>query len=177
MNLVQANQINSKISYTPSTASNSCLNGFIVDCSTCEPNEKLRVKIKVEWSGFDNSNTAGTFRMFFQGSTHEVATNEFNWSANNMVTSGLVNKQNLTDLVLSATSGVAVIEQIVTVSSLFPTVRDKLYVGIRTDYSNGTGKITISELEVIKDKYYVNSETTELKIAEKYIVAKQFYEY
>lgn len=176
-NLVQADQINKSFSYTPSTGTNSCLTGYTVDYSDCEAGEKLHIRIKVEWSGFDTSNTAGTFAMWFQGATYNVANAAWEWAGNNMVPPALNSAQDLKTLVLSASSGTKVIETTATVGSHYPGTRTKEHVGIRTDYSNGTGKITISELEVIKDKYYASSDTSELRIAENYIAAERFYEY
>ncbi len=176
-NLVQQDQINKSFSYTPSTGSNATLTGYTIDYSDCVAGEKLHIKIKVEWSGFDTSNTSGTFDMWFQGATYNITNSTWEWAGNNMVPPALNSAQDLTNLVLSASSGTKVIEATATVGSQYPGTRTKEHMGIRTDYSNAKGKITISGLEVIRDKYYTSSDTSELRVAKDYIAAERFYEY
>ena len=161
MNLVQQDQINKTFSYTPSTNTNSCIHpGYVVDYSNCKPGEKIYCRIKVEWNGFDESNTNGTFNMWFQGDNYNNTTNVWEWKGTSLVANALNNKQSLKTLVLSKASGTAIItSDAYTIPSNFPNPYIKGRMGIRTDYSNGTGWIAISELEVVQEKYYVGEKT------------------
>ena len=160
MNLVQQDQINKIFKYTPTTGNNSCMQGFTVDYSNCKPGEKIYCRIKVEWNGFDESNTDGTFDMRFQGSNYNNITNVWEWKGTSLVANALNLKQPLKTLVLSKTSGTAIIiSDEYTIPSDFPDPYIKGFMGIRTDYSNGTGWIAISELEVVQEKYYTSENT------------------
>ena len=176
MNLVQQDQINDKYTYTPSTGTNSCVTGYTVDYSSCKAGDKVYCRIKVEWSGFDTSNTDGTFAMRFQGANYNATTNTWDWKVNAIAPVALNNKQSLTSLVLSKSSGSAVIiSDAYAVTESYPSPYTKANVGIRTDYSNGSGIITISELEVIPEKYYINASSS-LKVANNYVSSQDFIE-
>ena len=171
-NLVIDTQINNIYSYTPSTTSNSCTEGYTVDFSNCVSGEKVYLRIKVSWSGFDASNTSGTFKIRFQGSNYNFTDDVWEWTTQYPSNS----KQDLTNLVLGTTSGTKIIETSLTIPSEIPTKYTKCHVGLRSDYSNGTGSITISGLEVIPERYYINSGLTSLKINKNYISSNEIYE-
>ena len=177
MNLVQQDQINNKYTYTPGTGNNSCIEGYTVDYSSCKAGEKVYCRIKVEWNGFDTSNTNGTFSMNFQGSNYNNTTSTWEWKVDSIATSALNNAQSLKTLVLSATSGNAVItSNAYTIPSSYPSPYTKSHMGIRTNYSNGTGWIAISELEVIPEKYYTSSSSA-LKVSNNYTSSENIYEF
>ena len=154
MNYVQQSQVGASFQYTPSTGINSCIGGYTIDFSNCTAGEKIYIRLKVEWNGFDTSNTNGDFSMWFQGDTYHV-TNGWEWAGNPVVAAALSWMYNLKNLVLSSASGSTILKTSTTIHSDYPSVRKYAHMGIRTDYSNGTGWIRISELEVIPEKYYV----------------------
>lgn len=170
MNYVDERYIGKSFQYTPSTGTNSCLGGFIVNYPNCIPGEKIYISIKVEWNGFDTSNTNGTFSMYFQGATYNVSTGEWEWAGHNNVSYAL---GGLTSLVLSSLTGSAILKSSCIIDSQYPSVRTREYLGIRSDYSNGTGWIRISDLEVIPERYYVPKNqiggSTSLHIGKDYI--------
>lgn len=178
-NLVIESDIGKTYSYTPTTGVNSCITGFTVDYSNCTAGEKIYARIKVEWSGFDTSNTAGKFAMWFQGATYNVTTDAWEWTGNNIVPAYL--GSSVTNLILSKESGSAIVEVIATVPSVYPGTKTKENVGLRSDYSNGKGTISISDLVVVQEKYYTPSSSLSnsgpaIKIAEDYVVSNELYE-
>ena len=137
-------------SYTPTTAQNSCMEGYVVWTEILKSDEPFFISIDVEWSGFDNSNTSGTFDMWFQGSQRKNTT--YGWTTSNPFTEALNNAQDLGTLVLSASSGR---KTITTTGTYYSWLADYnvFRLGIRSDYSNGVGKVTISNLKIIPQKY------------------------
>lgn len=181
-NLVEESKRGKSYTYTPGTGTNATLHpGFTVDLSDCTTGEKLYIRIKVDWSGFDTSNTAGTFAIWFQGDVYNATTNTWTWNTGNIIAGKLGSGGNITNTLLSATSGSIIFESVATVPSNYKDTITMARLGLRSDYSNGTGTITISDLEVIPEKYYTPSpESTNsgsaLKIADDYIVANRLYE-
>ena len=178
-NILIPADIGSSYVYTPGTGNNSCVTGFTVDYSSCNLEEKVYISIKIEWSGFDSSNTNGTFNSWFQGSTYNAVKGAWEWGGRNNVTTALNSVENLGTLLLSSTSGIRVITASCTINSDYPITRTMEHVGIRTDYSNGIGVIKISDLMVIPEKYYVNpaAEGVSLHIGKDYISAGEIYEF
>lgn len=174
-NLVVESQINSSFSYTPGTGTNSCLQGYMVDLSSCKSGDVVYIRIKMDYSGFNASNTAGTFGMWFQGATYNTS-NGWSWNYGNPITGAL---GNITSIV-SGKNGSTTLQKSTTMPSNVPGTVTKVYVGFRSDYSNGTGKITISGLEVIPAKYYVPenpiSGVPSFHLGKDYISAKEIYE-
>ena len=160
-------------SYTPSTGNNSCMNNIIVNYSDYTPGEKLYVKIDVEWSGFDETNTSGTFNIYFQGSQYSTSSGSFIWSGTNYACSALNKAQPLKNLVLSSTTGKKTIVGSF-ISNTYPSEYNRAYIGIRTDYSNGTAKLKISNAEVIPEKYYISNN---FQMGKNYLTANQIIEY
>ena len=165
VNLVVKSQIGKSFSYTPNTGNNSCMEGFTVDFTGCSGINKIYIQLDVEWSGFDESNENGDFNIFFQGSTYNVTGTIYDWTGNNMVINGLNNKKNLKELVLSSSPGTYTYYAECDWSSQYPDTRSKLHVGIRSNYSNGTGTIKISNLVVTPEKYYIRSTPPPRKLA------------
>ena len=178
-NLVLQSQILNTYSYVPSTSTNSCIYpGWEVLFEDCIAGEKLFCLVDVKWSGFDTSNTNGTFDIRFQGDNYKVSTGSYAWEGANHVCSAL-NTTSLKTLVLSSTSGTSTIVSSVTVPSTYPGTYSKSHVGLRSDYSNGTGRITLSNLRVIKEKYYVPKSydgNPSLHIGKDYISSGAIYE-
>ena len=150
-------------SYTPGTGTNSCMQGDTItfDTSITGPHY---VECTLEWSGFNTSNTNGTFAIWIQGSVYNGT--EWNWNDNSGVTYANSGTNTITDIVLSATSGKK------TISSIFnytkTSTAQKQNFGIRSDYSNGTGTVIISKVKVIPMKYYCGN-VSAMRIGKDYI--------
>lgn len=131
---------------------------------------KYRVKLKVEWNGFDNSNTNGTFRLIFQGVVKYKDDNVWSWNGKNLMTVALNAHQSLASLVLSEHSGVYFYDVIFDMSD---SNIDGLGLGIRSDYSNGKGTISVSEVEI----YSVDENNNFVKITNNYILSNDILEF
>lgn len=179
--LVQSDTITSIYSYTPSTGENSIITGWVVDYSTTVSGEKVYYTVDVSWENFDTSNTSGTFSMRFQGAQYNVTSSSWGGSDANPVCDSLNNTYSLTNLVLSSTSGTTTLVGSVTIPSNYPSPYSKAYVGIRSDYSNGSGTITLRNLRVIREKYYshYNNSTSSpmLQIGKSYVSTESLYEF
>lgn len=167
------------ISYTPSTGTNSCINTaykwFYPEDTVA--GDVFRVYATVVWSGFDESNTSGTFNIHWQGANFTDETTAV-WKGTNFITTALNAKQNFKTLVLSSTSGVYTYETTFTMQQDFMDSYIGSYIGIRSDYSNGTGKISTKDVKVIPDKYSVSDASSiRMRIGDEYIVVQDFIEY
>lgn len=138
-------------SYTPTTAQNSCIEGYIIWTESLKVNDYFTISIDVSWSGFDTSNTNGTFDMWFQGSQRKNTT--FAWVTGNPFAEALNAVQDLGTLVLSATSGTKTITANAAIGTTAVKQYNAFHLGIRSDYSNGVGTVTISNLKIIPHKY------------------------
>lgn len=134
-------------SYTPSAnTNNSCMTGlyfeYIPGIFT------YRITLVATWSGFDNISTTSTnFDAWFQGATVKVdGTSE--WSGGSSITSQLNAQGSLKNLAKGAASGSKLYDVSFTVPTAWTGTYKGQYVGIRTDYSNGTGKWTISKARI-----------------------------
>ena len=174
-NILGTEFIGQTYSYTPSTGSNATMNTVYADVSNLQPGEKVWVKVDVEWSGFDTSNTSGTFALFFQGDHYSIANDKWEWTGSNAICSALnsaASSNRLTGLVLSQTSGKTTLITSFT-STAYPNTYNKVRIGVRSDYSNGVGSFTMSNIEVIPDKYYIDKT---FKIGKTYLTTNQIIE-
>lgn len=165
--------------YTPSTGINSCVSGFRwIPPEDAVAGDVYRVFVTVRYSGFDRSNTSGTFSMWWQGANYKKSTESNAWEGPNLICSALSSAYNITNLVLSSTNGTYTYETTFTLTSAYLTDYHGSYVGLRSDYSNGTASITISDLKVIPEKYAISNTTGEVKLrlANNYISANNFIE-
>lgn len=136
----------------------------------------FRIIVIVSWSGFDSSSTAGTFSIFWQGSKHIKTTNEWTWSGGSqIITNALTSNMRLTRLVLSANQGSYIYNTTFTLPSSFRDTYDGQNVGIRTNYSNGVGQISVDSLQVLLDRYSVTSDI-KTRIGSNYIACSSFNE-
>lgn len=174
-NLVIESDRNSSYSYTPETGTNSCITGYDVDLSSCKPGDTLYIRIRLDYNGLNASNTSGTFRIWFQGSSYN-SSEGWNWNHGNIIAEAL---GNITSIV-SGNNGCTILHKSATVSSSVLSAYTKVRVGLRSDYSNGNGSIKISELEVIPSKYYVpeipTSNMPSFHLGKEYISAREIYE-
>ena len=129
------------ISYTPEKDEhNSCLigegiTGFV-------QGKQYYVELTIVWSGFEDI-VEPNFGCWTQGSTYNGT--EWNWTGNNPLTNTV---GNLKSTLLGASSGTKQISGTFTASD-----RTGYYLGIRTDYSNGTGKVGFSNIKIIPAEY------------------------
>lgn len=176
-NLVIESDRNSSYSYTPETGTNSCIGGYDVDLSSCKPGDTLYIRIRIDYNGLDASNTSGTFGIWFQGATYN-SSEGWNWNHGNNIITGALG--DITSIV-SGNNGCTILHKSATVSSSVLSAYTMVRVGLRSDYSNGTGSIKISELEVIPSKYYVpetpTSNTPSFHLGKEYVSAREIYEF
>lgn len=145
-----------KLTYTPTTGTNSCLTGFRMTWKDYQhiiaANDTIHIYLTIDYSDFDMSNTVGTFNLFFQGA-YVKSDGTFVWGSNN-ATSALNIQKSLKTLVLSSSSG----------SFTYDTtfmLQDKLTeyvgcnIGIRSDYSNGKGMISMRNILITPEKYHL----------------------
>lgn len=168
------------MTYVPGKdATNSCLNPaaivFDYNATATTANTIYRVIAKVSWSGFDTSSTAGTFAFRWQGSNRKISGSTWAWEGTNYVCTVLNNQYNLTNLVLSATSGSYIYDTTFTLPDTWRTTYDGSNIGFRADYSNGVGRITINDIRIILDKYS-SSSNVKSHIGNDYIAGKEFIE-
>lgn len=164
---------NRSYTFTPSTENNSCMRDIIVHGGLYPYNELMHVRFKVKWNGFDTSNTAGDFNIFFQG-CYVISDGTTNWST--PLGSSANSHKNLRTLVLSSASGEYVYDY------TFPNMNTTTSEGVRCDYSNGTARIIFSDIIVVPEKYYVRSTPPEdnftaLHIGTDYISAGEIIEF
>lgn len=171
-----------KHSFVPTAnLQNSTMRGYTVDYSSCNPGDVIYVRIKVEWSGFE-TDIPDNFMIKFQGPLMKKGTtdqnNQDNLSWSNYTANYITKEQDLAKLIeANPSGGTAIIETTVPVRSDVPEVYDREFIGARADYSNGIGKITLSNLEVIPEKYYSGPLKSSLKIGSDYMSVKEIYEY
>ena len=134
-------------SYTPAAdTDNSCMTGFYFE--RIEGVYNYRITLVVTWSGFtDISTTSTNFAATFQGATVKLDGSGV-WSGGSNINSQLQAQGNLGTLAKGAASGTRLYDTSFTVPAAWDGTYKGQYVGIRTNYSNGTGKWTISKLRI-----------------------------
>ena len=143
-------------SYTPTTGTNRTLGYWTIDFQDwIEEGQPLTIRVEcdVEFSGFDSSNTSGTFAMRWQGASYEKSTSSWVWTTGSPVAAALQNQQALTTLV-NEKNGSFHYNNSYTITSTWLSTYTQTELGIRTDYSNGTGTITMKNLKVYLERYY-----------------------
>lgn len=112
----------------------------------------IRVECDIEYSGFDSSSTAGTFAMRWQGASYNRNNAAWEWTTSSPVATALNNQQSLTTLVNGNNGSFHYNNSYVIPISWLQTY-SATRLGIRTDYSNGTGSIIVKNVKVYPDKY------------------------
>ena len=168
-------------SYVPAAdTDNSCLHNIItMDFAnagiTYDSNTVFRIIARVSWSGFDESSTAGTFNIYFQGNRYNTTTSEWDWLNTNPVTAALGNAQNLKNLVLSKSKGSFIYDTTFTLPSSWISTYSAVHIGFIANYSNGVGRITLDDAKIILDKYS-SSTTTKAHVGADYFASREFIE-
>lgn len=165
-------------SYVPSTGTNSTLTAYqwLYPSGTIA-GETFRVKLTVEYFGFDTSNQNGTFSIYFDGANGFKNQNAWGYYGTNPVTTALNNCYSLKNIVLSdnGAQGVATYETNFIISQEYLNSYIGSRIGVHSDYSNGVGRITLSNCEVISEKYIMSGGNA-MKIGEEYITVGEFNE-
>lgn len=133
-------------SYTPAAGTNnSCMTGFYFE--RIEGIYNYRVTLVLTWSGFDNISTIENFGVWFQGATVKLDGSAV-WSGSCNINPRLNLQASPGALAKRAASGTMLYDTSFTVPAEWDGTYKGQYVGIRTNYSNGTGKWTISKVRV-----------------------------
>lgn len=159
--------LQNSVTYTPNTGLNSCMPKRAV---TVTPNVKYYIECTLTWNGFTKTNSGGTFDMWFQGTQNDDLGNT------NPVTESLNNVKRPRDVVLSKTTGVYTYKATFTSTSTSIT---KFGISIRSDYSNGTAWVTLSDILIVPEKYYIDllsSNATKTKFHNTYISCNEIIE-
>lgn len=123
--------------YTPAKdTNNSCLNGELI---YFESGKTYYIEVLFSWSGF-KTDAASNFGMWAQGS--QIYNGSEGWSTSNPMANVI---GNVTSLVLSADSGSKWFKSAFTVQANATGFR----LGMRANYSNGTGKMTYTQIKVM----------------------------
>lgn len=135
-----------KFSYKPSTGTNICLNGAIVDLSSFVGLGKpvtISIEFDISWNNWAWSSD-GTNRLLVQGSNRKIATNTFAWEGTNYSCAPFSQFQSS----MSGTSGTLHRSGTSTIPASWFETYNASYFGLRTDYSDGNGTATISNLKI-----------------------------
>ena len=164
--------------YTPAKdTQNSCVNiaSIKYDLDKVTNTTVLRVVAEVSWSGFDTSSTAGTFGIWWQGSSFNTANQAWEWQGGNHITSALNAQYYPTQLVLSSSSGSYTYNTTYVISGSWLDTWSGSNIGFRSDYSNGVGKITVNSIKIYYDKYSTTSNIKQ-RFGKQYIATEEFIE-
>ena len=136
-----------KWSYTPAADTNNSCMDFGFFCPE-EGVTKYHITMVVEWNGFDDILTTNpNFTINFHGPNYIIGGTTYEWTTN-PISAALYAVKTMQSLVTGAASGVYKYEADFTLSSGWLNSYWACYVGFRTNYSNGTGKITASKLRI-----------------------------
>lgn len=159
--------LQNSVTYTPNTGSNSCMPERVV---TVTPNVKYYIECTLTWNGFTKTNSGGTFDMWFQGTQND------GWTTGNPITGALNDIKRPRDVVLSKTTGVYTYKATFTSTSTSIT---KFGISMRSDYSNGTAWVTLSDILIVPEKYYIDllsSNSVKTKFHNTYISCNEIIE-
>ena len=168
-NTTRGEYIGKEWSFTPTTADNSTFQFALVQQAEA-PKKQYHLSLTVEWSGFDTSNTRGTFDIYWQEYWFRISDETWQWS-NTPIGKALDSNMRLYDMVLSAESGIYQYEVDFTTSS------DIKYswMRLRSNYSNGTGKLKFSNLSIVPKQYYLDNKS-KVKSGNDYIISNEIIE-
>ena len=165
-------------SYTPTTATNSTY----YPCGTIDFSNiaelglaiPLNIEFDLSWTDFTGYGAGGTFDSYFQGSNRQKETGNFVWAGTSYPAAAGNNAGRPSTLIkASPTGGSAHCEASITIpASWFDTYNASKF-GFRTNYSNGTGTITISNLRIS----FGQTSNGQASITNQYIIGNNLYEY
>lgn len=153
--------------YTPTASvDNSCMERNITGF---EKGKSYVIDMTVIWSGF-KTDVADNFNIGSQGSCYDGTS--WSWNYGNPMCNAINNLKGFKDLVLSADSGSK--RYVATFSITNDCTGFQL--GCRTNYSNGKGTITYSNIRVVPADSYVDGLTSAGKLTDDSIVMDNFIE-
>ena len=153
--------------YTPTASvNNSCMGRNITGFVN---GKSYVIDMTVIWSGF-KTDVADNFGIASQGSCYDGTS--WSWKYSNPMCNAINNLKGFKDLVLSADSGSR--RYVATFSITNGCTGFQL--GCRTNYSNGKGTITYSNIRVVPADSYVDGLTSAGKLTDDSIVMDNFIE-
>lgn len=153
--------------YTPTASvENSCMGRYITGFVK---GKSYVIDMTVIWSGF-KTDVADNFNIGSQGSCYDGTS--WSWNYGNPMCNAINNLKGFKDLVLSADSGS---KRYVATFSITSDCTG-LELGCRTNYSNGKGTITYSNIRVVPADNYVDGSTSAGKLTDDSIVMDNFIE-
>lgn len=153
--------------YTPTASvENSCMGRYITGFVK---GKSYVIDMTVIWSGF-KTDVADNFNIGSQGSCYDGTS--WSWNYSNPMCNAINNLKVFKDLVLSADSGS---KRYVATFSITSDCTG-LELGCRTNYSNGKGTITYSNIRVVPADNYVDGSTSAGKLTDDSIVMDNFIE-
>lgn len=153
--------------YTPTASvENSCMERYITGFVK---GKSYVIDMTVIWSGF-KTDVADNFNIGSQGSCYDGTS--WSWNYSNPMCNAINNLKGFKDLVLSADSGS---KRYVATFSITSDCTG-LELGCRTNYSNGKGTITYSNIRVVPADNYVDGSTSAGKLTDDSIVMDNFIE-
>ena len=150
-------------SITPYAATaNVCLN---TDVTGFKKGKTYGIEFFIAWSGF-KTKAASDFGAWFQGTANE------SWSYGNPMTASLNNYYKPKNAILSSTSGSYHYRtSFINTNSEIKNLR----LGFRSDNSNGKGIVTISDVIIVPEKYYISDEV-KTRLADNYVSCDEIIE-
>lgn len=153
--------------YTPTASvESSCMGRYITGFVK---GKSYVIDMTVIWSGF-KTDVADNFNIGSQGSCYDGTS--WSWNYSNPMCNAINNLKGFKDLVLSADSGS---KRYVATFSITSDCTG-LELGCRTNYSNGKGTITYSNIRVVPADNYVDGSTSAGKLTDDSIVMDNFIE-
>lgn len=145
----EAYMINTTYSYSYKPAANtnnSTTSGITVDFSAFT-NETSPLSMTVDydasWTNFA-SGTGGTFSIYIQGNNRRVSDNAWAWEGSNYLT----NNGSFTTLITANANGSTHVHYDTTIPVSWLSKYNASHMGMRTNYSDGNGTITISNIKI-----------------------------
>ena len=132
--------------FTPTTATNSTVAWYYFEC--IPGMRKYHITMVLEWGGFENITTdKPDFGAWFQGTARKTDKSGNEWNAGSF-TAALNNHKQPGTLAKANASGVYLYDIDFEMSSHYTDEYIGQHLGLRSDYSNGTGWFRISKVRI-----------------------------
>ena len=152
---------------------NSCVDMGTADFTNyADLNKDLSIHIEcdIEWTAF-TAGTGGTFNgIWWQGSNYKKETSAYAWEGTNYVCNILNSTKSLHNATTVSSPGKYHYDVTTTIPASWFNTYSKSHVGFRCDYSNGTGRIDVTNFKITPSQYY------DAKIGKDFISANNFIE-
>lgn len=159
--------------YVPTTGTNNTLHKLIIDLSNATPGTYYAT-LDVDWVGFDSSNTDGTFNLYFHTSGTKKSDGTGVWSDVIGINNALHKQANPLILVTQHPSGKFHYRVNLNITQTHLDTYRMVTLGLRSDYSNGTGWIRLSNFHVYKSQYNLSTQKMQMNGTE--MIAHNFIE-